>query len=472
MIRTCLPLWFLLAACGRPADPPAAPAAIADRIRLVVSGSLLGRLEPCGCAGGQLGGLARRLQHLGEQRSHDLLVEGGDLVAGATELDLRKAYTALAVLFDMQHPYDALGVGRNDLALPFAEWCALLQGRPVVATDLRCAEPGWPGVPFVEKDVRGTKVRILSFTVRLPADAPRDGAPVRIVPPVEAYALGLRGADPATLRVLLVHDGDLRTRELVTVLQPKPDLVLCFDHGYTDPGPRPERLDGVPIAFPGTRGRMLLDLTLARLPEGPRLGQEIVPLVGSRTLPGGGGDPDVKQMLLSHREQVRADSVLAAMAEQRPTANGSTYTGSRACESCHPTAYAAWQKSRHAQAWQTLERAEAEPKRYGWPVTAYPDCVGCHVVGYGERSGFVGPAATPHLAAVGCETCHGAGLAHVESDGEVRLGKVGAGTPSPACVACHDAEQSPDFVYGDRWPKIEHALEPGQRRAPGQGAPK
>src|SRR5690349_22026585 len=69
-------------AARTPQDPakasPGAPPA--DAVRLLVSGSMLGRLEPCGCASGQLGGLARRMQHVGEQRNYDVLLEGGNVV--------------------------------------------------------------------------------------------------------------------------------------------------------------------------------------------------------------------------------------------------------------------------------------------------------------------------------------------------------------------------------------------------------
>src|SRR5687767_8666118 len=75
---------------AKPAAPSAAAAPPADAVRLLVSGSMLGRLEPCGCASGQLGGLARRTQHIGEMRNYDVLLEGGNLVDGATELDTMK----------------------------------------------------------------------------------------------------------------------------------------------------------------------------------------------------------------------------------------------------------------------------------------------------------------------------------------------------------------------------------------------
>lgn len=452
-----------------PARQPPIPQNV-DRVRLLVSGAMLGRLEPCGCASGQLGGLPRRMQHVGEQslggrKTYDLLIEGGDMVEGATELDMQKVFTALQVLFGMQHPYDVLGIGQKDLELPFAEWTSYLAMAPVVATDLTSTAAEWPGKPFVEKQVRNHKIRVLSFTLALPEVMQKEGAPIQLLAPAEAWKLGLQGAEDATLRILLVHATDGKTRELLPKLDPKPDLVLCFDEGYTEPPAHPELLNGVPIVYPGTRGRMLLDVSLARLPEGPRAGYEILPLQGSKTIPGGGGDPDTKEVLLQHRLLVKEDHVLAKMANQRPTANGAAYVGSATCAGCHATAYDIWKnKTKHGHAWQTLVNAEKDPKRYGWPVTAYPDCVSCHVVGYGEKSGFVTAEDTPSLTDVGCERCHGAGSDHVQSGGKKAMGKVGGGMASVVCTQCHDFEQSPDFLYTNKWPLIQHGREPGQEK--------
>ena len=47
-----------------------------DRLHLLISGALSGRLEPCGCASGQLGGLARRMQHVGVMRNYERGVDG------------------------------------------------------------------------------------------------------------------------------------------------------------------------------------------------------------------------------------------------------------------------------------------------------------------------------------------------------------------------------------------------------------
>lgn len=448
-----------LATAARPAaaqdpKPPAAPPP--DLIRLLVSGAMHGRLEPCGCASGQLGGLARRAQHIGEQRNYDVLLEGGDLVETATELDLLKLYTANTVLFGMQNRYDALGVGARDLALPRAEWAAFLGETPVVATNLKSSEPGWPGRPFVAKTVRGIDLRIASFLLELPEPLRAADSPITLVPTAEAWQQALAGATPDTRRVVMVHGTDTTIRAFIPQLDPPPDLVVGVDPGYVEPSPSAASVGGVPLVFTGIRGRVLLAVSLFREAAGPRAICELVPLPGSKTLPGGGGDPDVREEILRHRHDVKEQDVLGEVVRQKPTGSGAAYFGSHACKTCHAAAFDVWAKSKHAHAWETLEAAEKDPTRYGWPVTAYPDCVSCHVVGFGEQTGFVSAAETPDLTDVGCERCHGPGSDHVTSGGKQKLGLIGGVAASQLCVQCHDFEQSPTFLYGDKWPLIQH----------------
>ena len=448
-------------AAGAPPQDPA-PTVAVERLHLLVSGSMSGRLEPCGCASGQLGGLARRMQHIGERRNYDLLLEGGDLIDGSTELDLQKLFTGKQVLFEMERGYDALGVGGKDLLLPRAEWSSFLAGVPVVASNLQSSAPDWPARPFVEKVVRGVTVRVGSLLLARPPALPATAPPLQLLPAAEGYARMLAGAGPDTRRIVMVHGDDAAIRALVPLLQPSPDLVIGVDAGYVEPTATATPVGGVPLVFAGIRGRVLLDVWLSREANGARAICELVPLAGSKTVPGGGGDPQVKDVILAHRRDVEQHRVLEQMARQLPTPNGAAYVGTAICANCHPTAAKAWQASKHAHAWQTLVDAERDPKRYGWPVTAYPDCVGCHVVGYREQTGFVSFADTPDLANVGCERCHGPGSDHVQNPGQKRYGLHGGVAASVLCSQCHDFEQSPNFLYGDRWPAIQHGREPHQ----------
>ena len=441
------------------AQDPAAAVPPADRMHLLISGALSGRLEPCGCASGQLGGLARRMQHIGVMRNYDLLLEGGDLAEGTSELDVQKLLTTNTVLFGMERQYDAVGVGKLDLQLPLAEWSAFLAGAPVVASNLDCADPAWPGKPFVEKQVRGIDVRIGSLLLELPESLRGEGAAVKLLPAKDGYARMLAGSKPEARRIVFVHGDEAPIRALIPQLQPAPDLVIGVDHGYTEPSPTPQSVEGVPLVFTGIRGRVLLDVWLHREAKGGRATCELVPLVGSKTIPGGGGDPDVKNVILDHRKMVKEAGVLERMARLKPTQSGAAYVGTATCATCHPTAAAAWGKSAHAHAWATLVKAEQDPKRYGWPVTAYPECVSCHVVGYGEQTGFVSAAETPQLADVGCERCHGPGSVHMANPAQNKLGLIGGVQGSVLCTQCHDFEQSPNFLYGDKWPLIQHGRE-------------
>ena len=66
-------------------------------------------------------------------------------------------------------------------------------------------------------------------------------------------------------------------------------------------------------------------------------------------------------------------------------------------------------------------------------------CSPCHVVGW-----------PPTESAVGCESCHGAGSAHLAAP---RSRMVDA---RQACAGCHTVDTSPDFVFPARWAAIKH----------------
>jgi len=426
------------------------------RARLRLSGFMEGRLEPCGCASGQLGGLPRRAFYVRRDRQYDLLIEGGNLVASATPLDVAKLETALNVLSIPDMTYHALGIGAADLQLPLQELSTYLEFFPGAALSSDVVPPegaAWPIVPAREYQAGEARVRVASLSLGLPGG--EAGEEFELLPPDRAWARAMDGIDPETLRVLLVH-GAPEVARAQSALSPSPDLIIGVTDLVAEPLGEPEPAAGVPVVFTGTRGRMVIDLTLARINGAPQVTRyEVERLSGSQTSKGAMEDEMAKQIVLGHREMVKAMGIREQMANTLPTADGATYVGSESCESCHESAYAAWENSKHANAWETLEKAE-RGDRYGWPVTHYPDCVTCHVVGYRYQSGFVNPEETPELKDVGCEQCHGPGSKHVEDD-TVKMTTRGV----DSCIECHDFEQSPGFAesYQQRWKEIEHYLD-------------
>lgn len=80
-----------------------------------------------------------------------------------------------------------------------------------------------------------------------------------------------------------------------------------------------------------------------------------------------------------------------------------------------------------------------------------PECVECHVVGLREHTGFRDPKATPNLAGVGCEMCHGPGNVHGRYT-DRPYGRV----HMPRCERCHDDEHDPDYDAAKAYEKIKH----------------
>jgi peroxiredoxin len=118
------------------------------------------------------------------------------------------------------------------------------------------------------------------------------------------------------------------------------------------------------------------------------------------------------------------------------------YSGSEVCGVCHELAHETWTFTQHATAFDTLVTHGADSD---------PECIGCHVVGYGEPGGFVSARETPDLENVGCESCHGRGGPHLSP------GAVTAGDYAPACARCHDEKHSLGFEYASFLPRVSHA---------------
>ena len=74
------------------------------------------------------------------------------------------------------------------------------------------------------------------------------------------------------------------------------------------------------------------------------------------------------------------------------------FAGAQSCAECHEDIYLRETGTPHAHALTTLKTA-------GQGANA--SCLPCHTVGFGLPTGFSTEAATPHLAGVQCESCHG-----------------------------------------------------------------
>ncbi len=173
------------------------------------------------------------------------------------------------------------------------------------------------------------------------------------------------------------------------------------------------------------------------------------------------------------------------------------YVGVTNCKMCHNKAakgaqYKVWSGTSHAGAFETLKSDEAakifSEKELDGNAWESPECLGCHVTGYGaggyevKDEAFWNPAAEDKagkkavkrmagLQAVSCEVCHGPGSGYKSNKtmkavyaGEIEAAAVGLLSASEeSCKKCHN-EKSPtykEFDFQTASEKIAHSYPEG-----------
>jgi peroxiredoxin len=118
------------------------------------------------------------------------------------------------------------------------------------------------------------------------------------------------------------------------------------------------------------------------------------------------------------------------------------FSGNEACGVCHESEHQTWELTQHASAYDTLVKHASDSD---------PECVSCHVVGFGKPGGFDLADRPAELENVGCESCHGRGGPHLSPQFTKN------GDYSPACLQCHDTKHSLGFDYATFSERISHA---------------
>ncbi len=458
---------------GTKEDPGKSLARKSDKeLRIVFSSWMDGHLEPCGCSSAQAGGLDRRAFWLGANKArYDAKLEGGNLLEGKSPLEKHKLLTILTILGDSLS-YPVLPLGPRDLELGLADYLDFdgAFGPRFLATDLRWKDKkNKVAAPFATYSIvkaGSYRICVLSLVGKTPKGEKLFVEPAEKAVRAALKAAGTRGKDYHLVVLFNNSGGATRARQHAKKLAGI-DLVACVDQAHDEASPhyesfRHEKSGALrQVLYVGGRGKSLLLWHGVPSKEGPWITTKTQKIRLDRP----GTDQVVTEMMLAFKRSLPEEKILEKMAEKEPTENGAKYVGNKVCADCHEDAMEAYQKSKHSHSWQTLiDRG----KRDQWPVTSHPECVHCHSVGYGEKSGFVTYEKTPHLAAVGCENCHGAGSDHVayrENEGEYddeaqeaaaakkgTLGKAGL----RHCLTCHDLEQSPRFLPQEKWKKIKH----------------
>ena len=286
------------------------------------------------------------------------------------------------------------------------------------------------------------KLGIVGLTRENPAFLRRteDGRKVVVASPVQAAA----GVVPqlrerSDVVILLARMG---TRELNRVLAQVPgiDIVLAGNAGlvYDNRATPPTAA----TMYAGDQGKRLGEARLFFNNDG------LVQVTGYDLYLDRRYPSDAPTKAFEDQANVRINDYYRERAEEQPRVAavdvpvGPRYVGSAECGVCHEEAFQVWQSGGHAHAIETLIDRQQEFS---------PLCIGCHVTGNERPSGFFNMKATPEMADVQCEACHGPAAAHLE-DPMRRYGDTDGGD----CLTCHTHENSPDFDFSSYWEQISH----------------
>jgi hypothetical protein len=404
----------------------------AEALTVFFTGNVLGELKPCGCSGGQLGGLSRRAIIFDSvPKDKRLIVDTGSFVESQGEQDLIKYTIILQALKELD--YDLVSLSEEDIET---------------------------GKNF--EDI-GSLFNIISYRqssdMNIPAKFSKDlllkGNPVKITiaafdakstPIEQSGRLFSSGAavNSAGINILILNHCNDAIIDFISKRVPDVDCIL-----------RPSESDEPiltgsanrrPLVFSvGRFGRYVSGLQITESPAykgKPRLRFLSVPVTEELK------EADSLVQLYKVYQQIVEERNLLEKYQRFSLPNDLKYTGSASCKGCHDYAYDKWSQKAHARAYATLERVGSHVD---------PECVSCHVVGMEYDSGFISEQKTGHLKNVGCENCHGPGSKHVES-GDVK----DLTEPKSVCIDCHTPEHSGGYAgnEGAFLQKIVHWREP------------
>jgi hypothetical protein len=432
---------------------------------IIISGEMIGYLEPCGCTEGQQGGLGRRydlIERLRAQGWPVVLIDNGsfadppDARGGPVE-SRGKFNVALRALTAMQ--YDAIALSADDLKQGILESLSQylnLGEKPKVVAANVAPEQGLEAAvkPSVRTTAGPIKVGVTAVLDPESYNALNDPEKPRLTvkDPQESLKAVLADLEKDTdVQILMVQAAPKKAKQLAQAF-PGFDLVVSTSD-VVDPDGEPEMLnDGKTFLVQvGKKGKYVGMLGLFQDPKQKLRYKRI-------TLDRRFKNAEPMQKLIG--EEFQSELKALKVVEDFPRhdyiggAEGATFIGAENCKGCHPTTYARWASTKHAQGFEALLKPERNREFDA-------ECINCHTTGFGYTSGFRSAELTPHLKGNQCENCHGPGSKHAaEPDQKEYRALLTQPVANPDqnhfCYRCHDEDNDPHFDFTKRYGEIIH----------------
>jgi len=362
---------------------------------IIYTGGLQGELEPCGCSPqSDFGGLARFsgfMNDHGKSLSPYILIDAGNFLAKESPQGRLKADAML----------ESFGILKYDAV-------ALLPDTEAVAEDFI--------IPLVED----YKIQTLSF---------RPGSNQSVS--IKKHSLDINvSVDPVECNEgkvnILLTDHPVSAASGIKGW----DVIISSSEEIVE---EPLKIENTLVTSGYPKGEKLGVITLTVNSGGDVINSrhEWIPL-------GNEIDEDGKVRKVLDKYDIKVARYYKESVKPLP---GTTYIGVSRCAECHEPFVESWKKTRHSHAFASLEDVSK---------SSDPECIVCHSVGFGETGGFFSLEATPGLANVQCEECHGLNREHVTDFSAMRP------ITETVCLKCHTKSNSPEFNFSEYLNKIKH----------------
>jgi nitrate reductase cytochrome c-type subunit len=510
-------------------------------VAIVLTGQTYGYLSPCGCSRPQKGGLERRanfIKLIREKGWPVVALDLGDLAPPkkVQEQDHLKYEYTMKALAEMG--YSAVGLGVQDFDQQL--WHLLSKYTlqkpnepPIILAANLGGKDGGAVVPREKLfDVPGKRPMVEAYDVvheDRKAARPRPHLPVGVVgvlgPTVAekvaqidksfvvakaddtlpGVVAALKAEAKKPVINVLLYAGSKDDTEKLAQQYPDFNVILCQSEESEPPQFPTVANNGKTFVIQvGHKGQNLGVVGVFKAGNGYELKYQLVPLGEEFLTPKGEEAAKANatlQLLEQYTAKVKKENLLAKYVEKpipheaqiEHDAANLSFVGSDKCTACHPNEFKVWAESKHGHALDALEKIADRPGLRQFDG----DCVQCHTVGFGYKTGYTNEAATPHLKHVGCESCHGPGSGHVANPAdkgflasmskwksaptdklpakdvlkklaETKPGEAAAVQIKPAeqrlvtavsarCMKCHDQENDPKFDVYKYMPKVWHS---------------
>jgi hypothetical protein len=426
----------------------AAPAT-AGRDTLVVLSTtdVIGKTSPCGCHTPK-GGLARMATFSDSlrRRNPDLLwVDAGNFFP---EDELHEGHAWFIVNSFQALHVDAVGVGDHDLrfGLEPLRVRARAAGLPLLCANLELKRTHQLAfAPSVLKRVGSATVGIFGVMTDSGDLGPaRDSLVVTDPTDAALRAVADLKHRGATVIIMLSQLGKVGAEDLVAAVGGIDAAIVGREPPLIAAG---RMVNGAILVYGGQQGQFM-GVTRLPLDEAGRAKTAIseMAMLGPdvRTEPEMGRRVQTFEDAFNERMRAAEKQRAATLGTDADRYQPERFVGNDVCARCHQGQAQQWSGTPHSRAWRTLVERKKD---------ATPDCVPCHVVGFGKPGGFVTVDVTPGMINVGCENCHGMGTNHDSGIGAARHPSV----QESVCRGCHDATSSPEFDFAQFRPYVDHS---------------